>query len=161
MLGVDPGVAALGLAAIARRDRKPVLLWAETIRTSSDQPEPTRLRQIHEAVRDAISEHRPDSVGIERIAWNKNQVSAMAVARATGVVLLAAAEAGLSVQEYGPLEVKMAVTGQGNANKAQVRDALARFHGLSDVPTDPDAVDAIAIALCHLTQAKLREAATR
>jgi crossover junction endodeoxyribonuclease RuvC len=76
-------------------------------------------------------------------------------------VLLAAAEAGLSVQEYGPLEVKMAVTGQGNADKAQVRDALARFHGLSDVPTDPDAVDAIAIALCHLTQAKLREAATR
>ncbi|MEX2420290.1 MAG: crossover junction endodeoxyribonuclease RuvC [Actinomycetota bacterium] len=161
VLGVDPGVAALGLAAIARRDRKPVLLWAETIRTSSDQPEPTRLRQIHEAVREAISEHRPDSMGIERIAWNKNQVSAMAVARATGVVLLAAAEAGLSVQEYGPLEVKMAVTGQGNADKAQVRDALARFHGLSDVPTDPDAVDAIAIALCHLTQAKLREAATR
>ena len=161
VLGVDPGVAALGLAAVARRDRKPVLLSAETVHTASDQPEAVRLQQIHEAVRDAISEHRPDSMGIERIAWNKNQVSAMAVARATGVVLLAAAEAGLSVQEYGPLEVKMAVTGQGNADKAQVRDALERFHGLRDVPTDPDAVDAIAIALCHLTQAKLREAAAR
>jgi len=161
VLGVDPGVAALGLAAVARRDRKPVLVSAETVRTASDQPEAVRLHRIHEAVRDAISEHRPDSMGIERIAWNKNQVSAMAVARATGVVLLAAAEAGLSVQEYGPLEVKMAVTGQGNADKAQVRDALERFHGLRDVPTDPDAVDAIAIALCHLAQAKLREAATR
>jgi len=161
VLGVDPGVAALGLAAVARRDRKPVLLSAETVRTASDQPEAVRLHRIHESVRDAISEHRPDSMGIERIAWNKNQVSAMAVARATGVVLLAAAEAGLSVQEYGPLEVKMAVTGQGNADKAQVRDALERFHGLRDVPTDPDAVDAIAIALCHLAQAKLREAATR
>jgi crossover junction endodeoxyribonuclease RuvC len=161
VLGVDPGVAALGLAAVARRDRKPVLLRAETIRTPPDRAEAVRLQQIHDAVRDAITEHRPDSVGIERIAWNKNQVSAMAVSRATGVVLLAAAEASISVQEYGPLEVKMAVTGQGNAEKAQVRDALERFHGLSDLPSDPDAVDAIAIALCHLTQVRLREAATR
>jgi crossover junction endodeoxyribonuclease RuvC len=78
------------------------------------------------------------------------------VARATGVVLLAASEAGLAVEEYGPLEVKMAVTGQGNADKAQVRDALARLHGLADVPTQPDAADAVAVALCHLTQSRLR-----
>jgi len=161
VLGVDPGVAALGLAAVARHDRKAHLLFADTIRSASDQPEAMRLRVIHEAVRDAISEHRPDSVGIERIAWNKNQVSAMGVARATGVVLLAAAEAGLPVEEYGPLEVKMAVTGHGNADKAQVRDALERFHNFRDLPDEPDAIDAIAIALCHLTQARLRAAASR
>ena len=85
----------------------------------------------------------------------------MVVARATGVVLLAAAEAGLPVQEYGSLEVKMAVTGQGNADKAQVREALERFHGLRDLPKQPDAVDAAAVALCHLTQVRLRTAATR
>lgn len=159
VLGVDPGVSALGLAAVAKRDRKPVLLFAHTARTPAGLAEPARLRQLHEAVKAAIAEQRPESVAIERIAWNKNQVSAMGVARATGVVLLAAAEAGLAVEEYGPLEVKMAVTGQGNADKAQVRTALERFHGLRDLPDEPDAVDAAAVALCHLTQARLRKAA--
>ena len=159
VLGVDPGVSALGLAVVVRRDRRPVLLFAETARTPSDLDEPSRLRMLHMAVRSAITQHAPGSMAIERIAWNKNQVSAMAVARATGVVLLAAAEAGLPVQEYGSLEVKMAVTGQGNADKAQVREALERFHGLRDLPNQPDAVDAAAIALCHLTQTRLRTAA--
>jgi crossover junction endodeoxyribonuclease RuvC len=144
---------------VGRRDRRPVLLFAETARTPSDLDEPSRLRLLHMAVRAAITQHAPGAMAIERIAWNKNQVSAMAVARATGVVLLAAAETGLQVQEYGSLEVKMAVTGQGNADKAQVREALERFHGLRDLPTQPDAVDAAAIALCHLTQSRLRTAA--
>ncbi len=159
VLGVDPGVSALGLGTVGRRDRRPVVLAAETVRTPTHLPESERLRLLYEAVRDAISAHRPGSVAIERIAWNKNQVSAMAVARATGVVLLAAAEADLDVEEYGSLEVKMAVTGQGNADKAQVRDALERFHGLQDLPNEPDAVDAVAIALCHLTQSRLRRVA--
>ncbi|MCI0634136.1 MAG: crossover junction endodeoxyribonuclease RuvC [Actinobacteria bacterium] len=159
VLGVDPGLSALGLAAVGKRGRTSVLLYLGTVRTPSGLAEAARLRLLHEAVAGAIAEHGPDSVAIERIAWNKNQVSAMGVARATGVVLLAAAEAGLSVEEYGSLEVKMAVTGQGNADKAQVRDALERFHGLRDLPDEPDAVDAVAIALCHLTQSRLRTAA--
>jgi crossover junction endodeoxyribonuclease RuvC len=150
VLGVDPGVSALGLAAVARHERKPVLLFADTVRTASDLPDAMRLRLLHDAVARAIATHRPVSVAIERIAWNKNQVSAMIVARATGVILLAAAEAGLEVEEYGSLEVK-----------AQVRMALERFHGLKDLPDQPDAVDAAAIALCHLTQARLRKVAAR
>lgn len=159
VLGVDPGISSLGLAAVARRDRRLEILLAVTVRTPGDLPEADRLRLIHEAVRDAIAAYRPDGVAVERVAWNKNQVSALTVARATGVVLLAASEAGLPVEEYGPLEVKMAVTGQGNADKAQVRDSLGRLHGLADVPTEPDAVDAVAIALCHLTQSRLRRVA--
>ena len=159
VLGVDPGLTTLGLAAVGRRDRTPEIVFAATVRTPADLAEPSRLRAIHEAVRDAIAEHRPDAVAVERVAWNTNQRSAMHVARATGVVLLAAAEAGLPVEEYGPLEVKMAVTGQGNADKKQVRDALERLHGLRDVPTQPDAADAVAVALCHLTQSKLRRVA--
>lgn len=159
VLGVDPGLSALGLAAVARRGRRTELLAAEAVRTPSDLAEPARLHRLHQAVRAAIAEHAPASVGIERVAWNRNQVSALRVARATGVVLLAAAEAGLEVEEYGPLEVKMAVTGQGNADKAQVRAALARLHGLDGVPSDPDAADAVAVALCHLTQTPLRRAA--
>lgn len=161
VLGVDPGVSALGLAVVARGGGGPTLLFADTARTHPRLPEAERLRRLHEAVTSAITEHRPEAVAIERIAWNKNQVSAMAVARATGVVLLAAAQAGVAVEEYGSLEVKMAITGQGSADKAQVRAALERFHGLSGLPDQPDAVDAAAIALCHLTQARLRRAAAR
>jgi crossover junction endodeoxyribonuclease RuvC len=156
VLGVDPGLTTLGLAAVRRIDRRQELLYAATVRTPDGLPEADRLRLIHTAVRDAIATHRPGSVAVERVAWNRNQRSALHVARATGVVLLAASEAGLAVEEYGPLEVKMAVTGQGNADKAQVRDALARLHGLADVPTQPDAADAVAVALCHLTQSRLR-----
>lgn len=154
-------MSALGLAAVAGHERKPLLVFADTVRTASELPDAERLRLLHDAVAEAISTHRPRSVAIERIAWNKNQVSAMIVARATGVILLAAAEAGLEVEEYGSLEVKMAVTGQGNADKAQVRMALERFHGLKGLPDQPDAVDAAAIALCHLTQARLRKVAAR
>jgi crossover junction endodeoxyribonuclease RuvC len=159
VLGVDPGMSCLGLAALGRRDRRPELLFADVVRTPVDLAEELRLRRIHEALVAAIAAHRPEAVAVERVAWNVNRRSALHVARATGVVLLAAAQAGLPVEEYGPLEVKMAVTGQGNAGKAQVRDALERLHGLRGVPSQPDAADAVAVALCHLTQSRLRSAA--
>jgi crossover junction endodeoxyribonuclease RuvC len=156
VLGVDPGVARVGIAVVEVRDRRPTLLWADTLRTPAGLSESARLRMIHEAIGAAVIEHHPRSVAVERVAWNTNQVSALAVARATGVILLAASEAGLGVEEYGPLEVKMAVTGIGNANKAQVRAALTRLHGLEGVPRQPDAADAVSVALCHLQQSRLR-----
>jgi crossover junction endodeoxyribonuclease RuvC len=156
VLGVDPGMAKVGLAVVGVRQRRPVLAWATTVLTARSLAEPARLRAIHSAVREAIAQHGPSAVALERVAWNVNKQSALAVARATGVILLAASEAGLPVEEYGPLEVKMAVTGQGNADKAQVRAALTRFHGLRDLPASPDAADAAAVALCHLTQSRMR-----
>jgi crossover junction endodeoxyribonuclease RuvC len=161
VLGVDPGVARLGLAAVAREGRKPALLWADTVTTPSSEPEAERLRALAASVRAAIADHRPQSVAVERVAFNRNQVSALSVARATGVVLLVAAEAGVEVEEYSPTEVKDAVTGMGNADKRQVRDALARVHGLRDLPSTPDAVDAAAVALTHLVTSRLRSAAAR
>jgi len=154
VLGVDPGVARLGLAVVARRDRRPVIVWAGTVETTRDEPEAARLQTIAEAVRDTIAEHRPVSLALERVAWNVNKASAMAVARATGVVMAAAAEAGVPVEEYGSLEVKNAIAGTGGADKAQIRTALIRVHGLADVPTQPDAADAVAIAVTHLVRAR-------
>jgi crossover junction endodeoxyribonuclease RuvC len=104
----------------------------------------------------AIAEHRPEAVAIERVAWNRNQVSALRVARATGAIMAAAARAGVGVHEYGPNEVKIAVTGAGNADKRQVRDALVRIHGLRQVPDQPDAADAVAVALTHMLAARIR-----
>jgi crossover junction endodeoxyribonuclease RuvC len=159
VLGVDPGVARTGLAVLTPRDRKPTLAWSGTVVTPAGLAESDRLRTIAEAIRSAIAEHRPEVVALERVAFNRNTVSALQVARATGVVMAAASEAGVPVEEYAPSEVKSTVTGMGNADKRQVRDALVRVHGLKNVPTQADAADAVAVALCHLAAAPLRRAA--
>jgi len=159
VLGVDPGVANVGLAVVARTDRKVSLVWATTVRTPSDLTGSSRLRRLADEVGAAIGLHAPDAVAIERLAWNRNQVSALQVARATGAVMVVADRAGLPVEEYGPNEVKIAVTGAGNADKHQVRDALVRIHGLRNCPVQADAVDAVAIALTHLMGSRMRVAA--
>lgn len=161
VLGVDPGVARLGLAIVGRSGRTPSLVWADTVRTGAGEPESERLLTLAFAVRAAIAAHEPTTVAVERVAFSRNVVSALRVARATGAVMVIAAEAGLPVQEYSPTEVKSAVTGMGDADKKQVVRALARVHGLVDVPSQPDAADAVAVALTHLTGERLRSAARR
>jgi crossover junction endodeoxyribonuclease RuvC len=156
VLGVDPGIASTGLAAVARSAGRDRVLWSETVRTPAGLEEPARLRHLFEAVRAAIAEHRPEEVAVERVMWGQNKTSALSVARATGVVLLAAAEAGLPVEEYAPLEVKMAITGVGNADKEQVRALLVRAHRVQGVPEQADAADAVAVAVCHLQRSRLR-----
>ncbi|HYJ61404.1 MAG TPA: crossover junction endodeoxyribonuclease RuvC [Actinomycetota bacterium] len=161
VLGVDPGLARCGLAVVARRQRRTELLWAGVVRTPAGLDEASRLRLVAEGMREAVAAHRPSAVAVERVAWSRNQVSALHVARATGVAMLVAAESGLLVEEYGPNEVKQAVTGMGNADKRQVQHALARVHGLRDVPDQPDAADAAAVALTHLLAARMRGLAAR
>ena len=158
---MDPGVARCGLAVVGRRGRTSDLRFATTVVTPADADESVRFRLIAEAARAAIAEHRPAAVAVERVAWSRNQVSALHVARATGVIILVAAEAGLPVAEYAPNEVKQAVTGAGNADKAQVQRALTRLHGLRDVPAQADAADAVAVAVTHLLAAPMREVAAR
>jgi crossover junction endodeoxyribonuclease RuvC len=165
VVGVDPGTAATGVAAVSEGTggasaKGASVLWAETVRTSARDPEPERLRTLYRAIRDLLEARRPEAMAIERLMWGRNAPSAMAVARASGVVLLAAAELGVLVREYAPLEVKMAVTGNGSADKAEVRRALERLHAVRGVPRQPDAADAVAVALCHLHQSRaLRPAA--
>jgi crossover junction endodeoxyribonuclease RuvC len=158
VLGVDPGLASSGLAVLTRASSGPLIAWTDTVRTPAGLAEPARLRQLHEAVTAAIREHDAGALAVERVMWGRNVGSAMSVARATGVVLLAAAEAGIPVEEYAPLEVKMAVVGVGNAAKDAVRRSLIRSHGLENVPEEPNAVDAVAVAFCHLQQSRLRKA---
>jgi len=158
VLGVDPGLAATGLAAVSEATRPARVLWSDTVRTPPGLAEAQRLRRLAEAVRDAIRTYRPQAVAVEAVMWGQNKTSALSVARATGVVLLAAAEAGIPVEEYAPLEVKMAITGIGNAEKDRVRAAMIRAHRVEGVPEQPDAADAVAVALCHLHQSRLRRA---
>jgi crossover junction endodeoxyribonuclease RuvC len=161
VLGVDPGIGTAGLAAVDVRGGTATLTWSSTVRTPTDLHEAGRLRLLHDAVRSAITDHRPAAVAVERLMWGRNTTSAFSVARASGVVLLAASEAELPVQEYAPLEVKMAITGAGDASKEQVRSSLERFHRLGPVPRQPDAADAVAVAVCHCLQATIRAAEER
>jgi crossover junction endodeoxyribonuclease RuvC len=154
--GVDPGTASVGMAVLAGPARRPEIRWAGTIRTPSGLPGPERLRRIHAAVGRVLDEHRPEVLAVERLMWGRNAPSGMEVARASGVIVLAGAERGMVVEEYAPLEVKMAVTGVGNAPKETVRRSLEQLLGLSGVPAEPDAADAVAVAVCHLQQTKLR-----
>ena len=156
VLGVDPGLARLGLAVLEGNGRTADLIWAGAVDTAAGSQESERLRLLCVAVREAISVHRPASMAVERVAWNKNHVSALTVARATGAIMVVAADAGLPVEEYGPNEVKMAVTGMGNADKQQVRRALVKVHGMKEVPVQADAADAVAVALTHLVGARMR-----
>jgi crossover junction endodeoxyribonuclease RuvC len=155
VIGIDPGVAATGLAVVVLgRGSRPKVTHAETLRTQAGAPEAARLRTVHGAVVDLLSAHPAEAVALERLLWGRNVGSAMSVARASGAVLVAAAGAGVPVHEYAPLEVKMAVTGDGGARKQDLRRALGRIHGIADVPSEPDAADAVAVAVCHLQMAR-------
>lgn len=161
VLGVDPGVARMGLAVVGLRERTPVVMWAGVLRTPAGLDESSRLLRLAQAIRETLEVHRPTAVALERVMWGQNKTSALTVAKVTGVVMLVAAEAGLAVEEYVPLEVKNAITGLGNADKEQVRRALARVHGIRDVPDQPDAADAVAVAVAHLTGVKMRRLVAR
>src|SRR2546426_252748 len=103
VLGVDPGTASVGLAVVGRGGGRPSVRWAGTLRTPVGLRPEARLRLLHEGVGEAIRLHRPAVMALERLLWGRNTQSAMAVARASGVIMLAASEAGVPTVGYGVL----------------------------------------------------------
>jgi crossover junction endodeoxyribonuclease RuvC len=148
VLGIDPGTARTGYGLVSRDGSRLQALDYGCLETVPDRELPERLLLIHQAVTELIAEHAPQVVGVERLFFNKNVQTAFAVGQARGVVLLAAAQAGLPVYEYGPHEVKMAVTGYGKAPKDQVQRMVQMILGLSAIPHPDDAADALAVAVC-------------
>ena len=148
VLGIDPGTAATGYGIVERTGSRLRLIDYGCVETLSTQPLPERLLFIHQAVSELIEAHRPELVGVERLFFNRNVQTAFAVGQARGAVLLAAAQAGVEVFEYGPHEVKMAVTGYGRAGKDQVQRMVQVVLGMSILPRPDDAADALAVAIC-------------
>ena len=148
VLGIDPGTAATGYGLVEREGSKLRLVDYGCLETLSTQALPIRLLEIHRAVTELILTHKPAQVGVERLFFNRNVQTAFAVGQARGVVLLAAAENGLPVFEYGPHEVKMAVTGYGRADKGQVQRMVQVVLGMTKLPKPDDAADALAVAIC-------------
>jgi crossover junction endodeoxyribonuclease RuvC len=146
-LGIDPGTAICGFGVVELRNGGLRLLDAGCVRTESGTDDAQRLSQLHAALRQLIGEHRPERVGVERLFFQRNVQTAMAVGQARGVALLAAAEAGLPVDEPTPNEVKQAVCGNGAADKAQVATMVARLLNVSLDGVPDDATDALAVAI--------------
>jgi len=148
VLGIDPGTAMTGYGLVERTGSRLRAIDYGCLETPSTMELPQRLLLIQQGIADLIETHRPDLVAVERLFFNKNVQTAFAVGQARGVALLTAAQFGLAVHEYGPHEVKMAVTGYGRAEKAQVQRMVQTVLGLAVLPRPDDAADALAIAIC-------------
>ena len=147
-LGIDPGTAILGFGAISG-DTEPVLIDVGVIETDSHVPMPERLKILHAETTRLIATYHPDVIAVEQLFFARNVTTAIAVGQARGVVLLAAAQAGVPVAEYSPSEVKFAVAGYGKAAKSQMQEMVRIILNMAEAPHPDDAADALAIALCH------------
>ncbi|MGQ9489542.1 MAG: crossover junction endodeoxyribonuclease RuvC [Anaerolineae bacterium] len=156
VLGIDPGTAITGYGLVAEDESGNLHLERYgAFLTQADLPMPERLLSLHRQVTTLIRETRPNAVAIEELFFSRNVTTALTVGQARGVVLLAAAQAGLPVYEYKPAEVKQALVGYGRADKAQIQAMLRLMLSLSEVPQPDDAADAVAVAICHLHSVRL------
>ncbi len=149
ILGIDPGYAIVGWGALHYRGGRFSPLCFGAITTKADVPFNRRLEQIYEDMRQILQKTQPDAMAIEKLYFTTNKTTAIQVAQARGVILLAAQQQRVEVFEYTPLQVKSAVTGYGKAQKPQVMEMTRRLLGLKDTPKPDDTADALAIAICH------------
>lgn len=149
ILGIDPGLAIVGYAVLAEQAGVLQALACDVIRTEAWMPQPARLKILYEQITTLLATYRPGEAAIESLFFAKNKKTAMAVAQARGVLLLALSQAGLDIAEYTPAEVKQAVTGYGSASKAQVGEMVRILLHMKAVPRPDDAADAAAVAICH------------
>jgi crossover junction endodeoxyribonuclease RuvC len=166
VLGVDPGLTRCGVGVVEGVPGRPCTLVAYYV-IHSDPGDELSLRLLHldRTLTALIAEHRPETAAVERVFSQHNVRTVMGTAQAGAVAVLAAARAGLPVQMYTPSEVKAAVTGSGQAGKAQVTGMVTRLLRLDAPPRPADAADALALAICHIwrggTRARLAAAAAR
>lgn len=165
VLGVDPGVATTGYAVLESGESqsqktvgalrahglfRPRVLEAGVLRTPAGTPLPERLHMLYEDTKRLLQEYQPDALAIEELFFARNRTTAMAVAQARGVVLLAAHS--VETRSYTPLQVKLRITGYGRAKKPQMQKMMQQLLRLKEIPKPDDAADALAVALCYLLE---------
>ena len=158
VLGIDPGVATTGVALVEKGSARPRARFVGVIRTPSGNAPGERLALLRARLLDLLDLHAPEVAAVERLFFNANVKTAMAVGQASGVVLATCAAAGLEVTDYTPTQVKQSVVGVGTADKRQVAAMVAAVLGLKDPPKPADAADACALAICHINRSGLRTA---
>lgn len=155
VIGIDPGTAITGYGLV-REDQSGKLTAVDcgVIQTSAKMPMPQRLLCIYRELQEIVLLHRPDYGVVEKLFFQKNVRTAISVGQGRGVAILALAEAEMPIAEYTPLEIKQAVAGYGGADKAQVQYMVKALLELDEIPQPDDAADALAVAVCHIHQAR-------
>ena len=149
VLGIDPGYAIVGYGVVDCVGTRFSTVSYGAITTEAGIPFPKRLESIHNDMLSIIDMYKPDALAIERLYFNTNTTTAIDVAQARGVIVLAAQMRNLEIGEYTPLQVKQSVTGYGRAEKHQVMEMVKSLLGLKTVPKPDDTADALALAVCH------------
>ena len=148
ILGIDPGTARIGVGLIEYKNKKAAIKCYDCFTTSTKDSTATRLDDLHRQLTKFIKKHKPDIAAVEELFFFKNQTTAIKVSQARGVILLAAAQQGLKIYEYTPLQIKQALTGYGRAEKNQIQQMVKMILNLKEIPRPDDAADALAIAIC-------------
>lgn len=156
VLGIDPGLTRCGYAVLRVSGNTEVSMSAlGVLRTSHEKDLPNRLAEIAGEIEELLEQYQPSAVAVERIFFQSNVRTAMSVGQVSGLVLSAAARRGVEVVQYSPNQVKLAITGWGSADKAQVQKMVKQRLKLNSIPKPADAADAAAIALCHIASSPL------
>jgi len=149
IIGIDPGTGILGFGVIDVDGNKFTLVDAGVIRTPVKEDDAVRLHTIYDELSEIIKTTKPTAMSVEKLFFARNVTTAMTVSQARGVVLLCAKQAGLTIAEYTPMQIKMAVTSYGKADKKQIQEMVKLQLGLTAIPKPDDAADALAAALTH------------
>ncbi len=149
ILGIDPGYATLGYGVVEFKNGVYRSLEHGAIITGATMDFSRRLNVIFSDLTEVIKRHKPDSASVERIFFQNNQKTAINVAQARGVILLALERENIRTFEYTPLQIKSSITGYGKAQKAQVMEMTKRLLRLNELPKPDDVADALALAICH------------
>ncbi|GAB4480789.1 MAG: crossover junction endodeoxyribonuclease RuvC [Anaerolineales bacterium] len=158
VIGIDPGIAITGYGIIRQEQNGNIVVvdYGAIITSSSTHVEGERLAIIFQQLNELLELHRPDAGAVEKLFFQKNTRTAMAVGQARGVVLMTLALKDIPVYEYAPVEVKQALTGYGGADKRQMQEMIKLRLDLCEIPKPDDIADALAIALCHLQSHRFR-----
>lgn len=156
IIGIDPGTGILGFGVIESSGGKHTLVDGGVIRTPVKEDDAVRLQTIFEEISDIIAQTKPTEMAVEKLFFAQNVTTAMTVAQARGVVLLAGMQAGLKISEYTPLQIKQSLTGYGRAEKKQMQEMVRVLLGLKEVPQPDDCADALAAALMHAAAIRVK-----
>lgn len=156
VVGVDPGTAITGYGVVGQTVAGDFELLAYgVIRTATAQAMSDRLLELYNDFVGLLDEFTPQELAIEKLFFGRNVTTALTVGQARGLILLAAAQRGLTVAEYAPAEIKQAITGYGGADKRQIQEMVQRILDLPHLPQPDDAADGVAVALCHLQRTRI------
>lgn len=156
ILGIDPGIGRCGWGVVESKNGKLKAIEYGCIETTPNSEVTKRLLKINDEIKKVIKKNKPDALSIEELFFGSNATTAFSVGQARGVVLLLAGVNNIPVETYTPLEVKMAVTGYGRADKNQVAQMVKVILKLEKIPKIDDTSDALAIALAHAFSAKMK-----